>query len=265
MSAAAGAAHAAGEHTDMLHQVEMQLNYWGIPLFTDYDKYWNIMGLSISPRTMIMTWIAMALVLLFAWACTKNLNVRSPGKGQATFEMLWDFLGGQVYGNLGQKLGNAMLPIIVTFFIYIAFSNLLGLVPTLSSPTADKNTTFGLALIVVLLIHYHGIKANGVGGHVGHYFKPFKPFVILHLIEEVARPVTLAFRLYGNIFAGEVLIAVLLGLLSIGSYVFGGFIPSVIWLAFSTFVGFVQAFVFSMLTIAYVSQFAAHDEAADHH
>ncbi|SHK51363.1 F0F1 ATP synthase subunit A [Desulforamulus aeronauticus] len=264
MSAAAGAAQAAGEHHDMLHAVELELNYWGIPLFTDYDKYWNIMGLSISPRTMIMTWIAMALVLLFAWFCTRNLNIRRPGKAQSTFELLWQFLGEQVFNNLGNKLGAAMMPIIVTFFIYIAFSNLLGLIPTLSSPTADKNTTFGLALIVVLLIHFHGLKANGVGGHIGHYFQPFKPFVVIHLIEEIARPVTLAFRLYGNIFAGEVLIAVLLGLININAYVFGGFIPSVIWLAFSVFVGMVQAFVFSMLTIAYVSQFAAHHDA-DHH
>ena len=263
MSAAAGAAHAAAEHHDMLHEVDLALNFWNIPLFTEYDKYWNVMGLSISPRTMIMTWVAMALVLLFAWFCTRNLNVRSPGKAQSTFEMLWQFLGDQVFGNLGHKLGSAMMPIIVTFFIYIAFSNLLGLIPTMSSPTADKNTTMGLALIVVLLIHYHGLKANGLGGHVGHYFQPFKVFVVIHIIEEIARPVTLAFRLYGNIFAGEVLIAVLLGLISINAYVFGGFIPSVIWLAFSTFVGFVQAFVFSMLTIAYVSQFAAHE--ADHH
>ncbi|AQS60380.1 F0F1 ATP synthase subunit A [Desulforamulus ferrireducens] len=264
MSAAAGVAHAAEEHHDMLHAVEMDLNIWNIPLFTDYDKYWNFMGLSLSPRTLIMTWIVMALVLLFAWACTRNMDLRRPGKLQATFELLWEFLGGQVFSNLGSKLGAAMMPIIVTFFIYIAFSNLLGLIPSLSSPTADKNTTFGLALIVVLLIHYHGLKANGLGGHIGHYFQPFKVFVVIHLIEEIARPVTLAFRLYGNIFAGEVLIAVLLGLININAYVFGGFIPSVIWLAFSVFVGFVQAFVFSMLTIAYVAQFAAHHEA-DHH
>lgn len=257
MSSAAGAAAAAGESKDMLHAVEQSLNFWNIPLFTEYDKYWNFMGLSISPRTMIMTWITMAVVLLFAWVCTRNLNVRSPGKGQATFETLWEFLGSQVLNNVGHKRGAALVPLIVTFFTFIAFANLLGLIPTFSSPTADKNTTFGLAFIVVFLVHYYAIKYNGIGGHISHYFQPFKIFVIMHLIEEVAKPVTLAFRLYGNIFAGEVLIAVLLGLLSISSYMFGGFIPSVIWLGFSVFVGFVQAFVFSMLTIAYVSQVAA--------
>lgn len=264
MSAAAGAAQAAAEHHDMLHEVEEALNFWHLPEFTDTANFWHIAGLSISPRTMIMTWVTMAIVLLFAWACTRNLSLKSPRKSQATFEVLWEFLGGQVFANLGHKLGSAMMPIIVTFFIYIAFANLLGLIPTLNSPTADKNTTFGLALIVVLLLHIEGIKANGIGGHIGHYFQPFKVFVVMHLIEEIARPVTLAFRLYGNIFAGEVLVAVLLGLLQIHTYVFGGFIPSVIWLGFSTFVGFVQAFVFSMLTIAYLSQFAAHHEA-DHH
>ncbi|WP_003542765.1 F0F1 ATP synthase subunit A [Desulfotomaculum nigrificans] len=252
------AAAAAGHH-DMLHEVEVALNYWGLPLFTEYDKYWHVFGLSISPRTMIMTWLTMALVLLFAWYCTRKLDVRKPGKAQALFELLWDFLGEQVYANLGHKKGAPMVTIVLTFFIFILFANLLGLVPTLNSPTADKNTTFGLALIVVFLIHYFGIKFTGVGKHVGHYFQPFKPFVVLNLIEEVARPVTLAFRLYGNIFAGEVLIAVLLGLISINAYVFGGFLPSVIWLAFSVFVGCVQAFVFSMLTIAYVAQMAGDE------
>lgn len=263
MSAAAGAAQAA-EHSDMLHEMEVALNFWNIPLFTDYDKYWQIFGLSISPRTMIMTWVVMALVLLFAWYCTKEKNVRNPGRAQMFFEFLWDFLGGQVFGNLGNKLGQKIMPIIVTFFITILFSNLLGLIPSLASPTADKNTTFGLAFIVVILLHYYGIRSTGLASHIGHYFKPFKPFVFIHLIEEIARPITLGFRLYGNIFAGEVLIAVLLGLISAKYYFFGGFIPSVIWLGFSVFVGCVQAFVFTMLTIAYVSQFTAHEEADQH-
>ncbi|MCL5780987.1 MAG: F0F1 ATP synthase subunit A [Firmicutes bacterium] len=254
MYVAAGGAH--GAH-DMVHEVEMALNLWGIPLFTDYDKYWQIAGLSISPRTMIFTWITMALVLLFCWFCTRNLNIKSPGKAQSTFEMLWEFLGSQVLANMGHKRGAPLVSIVITFFIFIAFANLLGLVPSLTSPTADKNTTFGLAFIVVILIHYFAIKYNGLGGHIGHYFKPFKPFVVMHLVEEVAKPVTMAFRLYGNIFAGEMLIIVLLGLIHANTYIFGGFIPSVIWLAFSVFVGFVQAFVFCMLTIAYISQMAA--------
>lgn len=252
------AAAAAGHH-DMLHEVEVALNYWGLPLTEDFNKYWHVFGITISPRTMIMTWLTMALVLLFAWYCTRKLDVRKPSKAQSTFELLWDFLAEQVYTNLGPKKGAPMVTIVLTFFIFILFANLLGLIPTLNSPTADKNTTFGLAFIVVILIHYFGVKYTGLGKHIGHYFQPFKPFVILNLVEEVARPVTLAFRLYGNIYAGEVLIAVLLGLISLSAYVFGGFIPSVIWLAFSVFVGCVQAFVFSMLTIAYVSQMAGDE------
>lgn len=248
---------AAEGHHDMLHHVEEQLNFWNIPLFTDYDKYWQVFGLSISPRTMIMTWIAMALVLLFAWACTRKLDVRKPGKGQVLYELLYDFMGGQVLANMGHKRGAPLVNIVFTFFITIIFMNLLGLIPSLASPTADKNTTFGLAFIVVFLIHFYAIKYNGIGGHIKHYFQPYKVFVILHLVEEIAKPVTMAFRLYGNIFAGEVLIAVLLGLIPASAYLFGAFIPSVIWLGFSVFVGFVQAFVFCMLTIAYISQMAA--------
>jgi F-type H+-transporting ATPase subunit a len=81
----------------------------------------------------------------------------------------------------------------------------------------------------------------------------------LTIIEELAKPVTLAFRLYGNIFAGEMLIMVLLGLLGGRIHVFGGFIASVGWLGFSIFVGFIQTFIFTMLSIAYVSSVVAED------
>jgi len=85
-------------------------------------------------------------------------------------------------------------------------------------------------------------------------------FLPINIIEDFAKPVTLTFRLYGNIYGGEVLIAVLLGLLGGWTHVFGGFIASVVWLAFSIFVGLIQAFIFTMLSIAYVGQ-----AVADHH
>ncbi|WP_066633990.1 F0F1 ATP synthase subunit A [Desulfolucanica intricata] len=235
-----------------LHHVEQELDVWGL-----LGKTWDLGGslgpipLELNVKTLLMTWITMLLVILFLMAATRNLSLRKPGKLQVVVELLHDFLKGLAFDNIGARKAAPLMALILTLFIYLLFSNLWGLVPTMSSSTADLNTTIGMALIVFLLLWYQGFKYKG-GGHLKHFIKPFPVFLPINLVEEVARPVTLAFRLYGNIYAGEVLIAVLLGLLG-----FGSFLPSVIWLAFSIFVGFIQAFIFTMLTIAYVSSVVA--------
>jgi F-type H+-transporting ATPase subunit a len=174
-------------------------------------------------------------------------------------EMMFEGIRGLVNDNMDPKKGAALLSIVVTYFIFILFSNLLGLIPTLSSPTADYNTTLALALCTFALIYFFGIKYKGLG-YFKHYIQPYVFFLPITIIEDFSKPITLTFRLYGNIYGGEVLMAVLLGLLGGWIHVFGGFIASVVWLAFSIFVGFIQAFIFTMLSIAYVSQ-----AVADHH
>ncbi|MGL6017011.1 MAG: F0F1 ATP synthase subunit A, partial [Selenomonadaceae bacterium] len=116
------------------------------------------------------------------------------------------------------------------------------------------NTTLGLALLVVVMLHVLGLYFKGMG-YIKHFFQPVAPFVIINMIEEVAKPITLAFRLFGNILAGEILIIILLKLMPIWMPV-----PSVIWLAFSIFVGGVQAFIFTMLSMAYLANGVKHDD-----
>jgi F-type H+-transporting ATPase subunit a len=235
-----------------LEEVEHELNFWGWP----HDKWDLIVGnthLAFNPKTLIMTWITMILVALFAVAATRSMNLRKPKGAQNIMEMLWEFIKGLVNDNLDPKKGASLLPIVVTYFIFILFSNLIGLIPTLSSPTADYNTTLGLALCTFFLIYIYGIRYKGLG-YFKHYLSPFAFFLPINIIEDFSKPITLTFRLYGNIYGGEVLIAVLLGMLGGWIHVFGGFIASVVWLAFSIFVGFIQAFIFTMLSIAYVSQ-----------
>jgi F-type H+-transporting ATPase subunit a len=238
-----------------LEEVEHQLNVWGWP----HDKWDLVVGnttLVFNPKTLILTWITMALVALFAIAATRNMNLRKPRGAQNILEALWEFIRGLVNDNIDPKKGASLLPIVVTYFIFILFSNLIGLVPTMSSPTADYNTTLGLALCTFFLIYIYGIRYKGLG-YFKHYFKPFAFFLPINIIEDFSKPITLTFRLYGNIYGGEVLIAVLLGMLGGWIHVFGGFIASVVWLAFSIFVGFIQAFIFTMLSIAYVGQAVA--------
>lgn len=96
-----------------------------------------------------------------------------------------------------------------------------------------------------------------VFNYIKHFFQPVAPFVIINLIEEIAKPITLAFRLFGNILAGEILIIILLLLVPIWMPV-----PSVVWLAFSLFIGAVQAFIFTMLSMSYLANAMKDD---DHH
>ncbi len=236
-----------------LHEVEHQLNFWHWPANGSWEMFLGNYHLTFNPRTLIMTWITMVLVILFGWAATRAMSMRKPKGAQNILEMVWEFIRGLVNENMDPKKGAALLGIVVTYLIFILFSNLIGLVPTLSSPTADYNTTLGLALCTFAIIYIFGIRYKGLG-YFKHYIKPFVFFLPINIIEDFAKPITLTFRLYGNIYGGEVLIAVLLGLLGGWAHVFGGFIASVVWLAFSIFVGCIQAFIFTMLSIAYVGQ-----------
>ncbi|ANE46661.1 ATP synthase F0 subunit A [Paenibacillus swuensis] len=124
------------------------------------------------------------------------------------------------------------------------------------SPTADASVAMGLSLIVFLLVHYLGMTRN-TKSYFKHYLEPFPVFLPIHLVEKVANLLTLGMRLFGNLFAGEVLIATLLGA---GIY---GIPALVVWQGFSVFVGSIQAFVFVMLTMVYLAQsLESHD---DHH
>lgn len=210
--------------------------------------------IELNIKTLVMTWIVMVIVALVGYIATRNLSLDKPGRLQVCIESIYEFLKGLIYDNItSEKRAASMVTFIVSLFTFLWISNLLGLVPTMMSPTADINTTFGLALMVFFMTQVLGFKDKGLK-HLKHFVEPFPFFLPLVIVEELAKPITLAFRLFGNIYAGEVLIAVLLGMIPLIPTLLGGFTASVIWLAFSIFVGTVQAFIFSMLTIAYTSQ-----------
>lgn len=239
-----------------LEQVHERLNVWGFPHEPLHLGEIGNFPIDINLKTLIMTWITMTLVIVFLVKATRGLSLHKPGKLQVVVEMMYDFLKGLAFENIDTKKAAPLLSLILSIFSYLLFCNLLGLVPTMMSPTADINTTIGMALMVFVLLWIQGLKYKGLG-HFKHFVTPYALFLPINILEELAKPVTLAFRLYGNIYAGEVLIAVLLGMIGINAFLFGGFIPSVIWLLFSIFVSCIQAFIFTMLTIAYTSQVVA--------
>lgn len=251
MPAAAVSQEASKSMMDIVHD---NLNVWGFP----HDAV-NFGFGAMNLKTLVMTWIVMGLVIIFTVAATRNMSLKRPSKLQLSIEEMYLFLKGLAFENLGPQKAAGLMCLLFSIFIFLLFSNLWGLIPTMMSPTADVNTTLGMALMVFILIQVLGIYYRR-GGYIKHFFEPFVFFLPITIVEELSKPLTLAFRLYGNIYAGEMLIVVLLGLIPLTATIFGGFLASVAWYSFSVFISCIQAFIFTMLTIAYIGQITSgHD------
>jgi F-type H+-transporting ATPase subunit a len=188
---------------------------------------------------------------------------------QNFLEWVMDFVKGIVSSTMDWQTGGRFLILGMTLFMYIFVANMLGLPFSIvyngdtywKSPTADPLVTLSLAGMVVLLSHYYGIKMRGFKGYAKTFFSPMAFLFPLKIIEEFANTLTLGLRLYGNIFAGEILLG-LLGKLMLSSSVLGligGAIGMLIWQGFSIFVGSIQAFIFTMLTMVYLSHKVSED------
>ena len=210
----------------------------------------------VNMQTMYMTWVTMAIVLaLFLLVCRNPKMV--PSGLQNAMEIILDFLNGLMEDNLGTKGRKFMAPLIVTLFMFILVSNELGiLLPQVgvhwTSPTNDINTCFALSLLIAVTAYAVGVMKQGIG-HFKHFISPSPAFLPLHLLDALTKPLTMALRLFGNILAGEILLIVL--------YQLSPWIIPELWVMFSLFIGFVQAFIFTILSLgSYALAFASHDE-----
>ncbi|MDQ6781155.1 MAG: F0F1 ATP synthase subunit A, partial [Candidatus Eremiobacteraeota bacterium] len=207
--------------------------------------------------TIIITWIAMGLALLLVGVLAATHPVTVVSKRYSMMELIVSALSELTTGILG-KNGAPFVPYVISIFVFILLLNEIGLFPFIGkSPTADLNTTAALAVTTILLIQFVGIARHGLGYYKHLFIKPWYLGLIMlpiNIIDELARPVTLAMRLFGNIFAGEVLLVVAsamilahLGFLSDLARAF----PLGIF-AFNLIIGVIQALVFTLLTIAYL-------------
>ncbi len=236
---------------------------------------WHVGPFTLHGKTLVMTWISMIAILIFAYFATRKATSGRPKGSQNILEWVFEFIRNLISETMDWKKGRSLLTYLVTLIMFIFFSNMLGLFPnitfgllnhvqtlqlgeifhgpTLASPTADVNTTLGLAVLTWILFVSYGIVFQKAK-YFKHFLDPMPPFIIIHLIELVTKPLTLGMRLFGNIFAGEILIKVILGFIPITALFLGGFLLNTVWLAFSVFVGAIQSFVFTVLTLAYVAQ-----------
>jgi len=219
--------------------------------------------------TILTTWLAMALaLLLLGWVGSSYRSPRA-GRTQTVFEGIIDYIADTVHGSLG-KNGEPFVPFFIALFIFLFLLNQFGIFPFKAlglpfggSPTADLNTTVPYALVIFFMIWFTAIRQKGIGAF-GHLFNPLA-LAPINILEELVRPVTLAARLFFNIFVGELLYIIIASIttakVSIGAFNLSlavAVLPFFIQF-FNFFVGTVQAFVFTLLGIVYLSLATAED------
>jgi F-type H+-transporting ATPase subunit a len=230
---------------------------------------WPLVG-TVHADTILTTWLAMIVTLLFlAWI---GNSYRSPqvNKRQTVFEGIITYIADLVHGTLG-RAGEPFVPFFIALFIYLFVLNQFGLFPFKEfglpfggSPTADLNTTLPYALMIFFMIQYFGIRKFGIR-YFGHLAKPFWPLLPINTLEELARPATLAARLFFNIFVGEILFVIIVSIINakvmlgpVNLSIAVSILPFFIQF-FNFFVGTIQAFLFTLLGIVYLSLALADD------
>lgn len=193
-----------------------------------------------------MTWIVMVSLILFGFLATRKIEF-IPNPFQVVAEFLVSGFYGLTKDALDEKMAPRYFPVICALFMFLLLSNWIGIIPKLYEPTKDLNTTLGLGLMGFFIAHHAGIKAKGFRKYAMEYFQPIFFMAPLNVIGEIAKVVSISFRLYGNIMGGSIIILV------VSHLVYSLIIPPLLSCFFGLFVGTVQAFVFTMLTLVYIS------------
>ena len=208
----------------------------------------NLFGLSLvfNIETILMTWIVLAALITFGFLATKKLDFL-PNPFQVVGELLVTAFYDLTKDALDEDMGRKYFPIICSLFMFLVLCNWLGIIPKLSEPTKDLNTPLGLGIMGFLIAHYAGIKTKGFKQYLKEYCEPIFFMAPLNVIGELAKVVSISFRLYGNIMGGAIIILV------VSHLVYSLIFPPFLVLFFGLFVGSIQAFVFTMLTLVYIS------------
>lgn len=195
--------------------------------------------------TATMCYSLVLSVLLIALAIViRILMSRRLSGWQVAAEFLMEHLEA-ILGDMSGGDPRPYTPLVLTLAVFIGAANLLGLLPGLRAPTADLSTTAALAVVVFLAVPFYGIRARGVRGYLRHYLRPSPLLLPVEVITEFSRTLALAVRLFGNVMSEELVIAVLLSI--------AGLLMPVPMMLLAVLTGVVQAYIFSVLTMVYLS------------
>ncbi|MBE3594955.1 MAG: F0F1 ATP synthase subunit A [Candidatus Carbobacillus altaicus] len=222
----------------------------------------KVFGLHLNLSTALMDIVTAAIVLVIAILGTRRLTTGVPTGWQNFMEWLVEFVQGIIGGTMQEGLGRKFLPLGVTLIMFIFVANMLGLPFALvindtlwwKSPTADPHVTLTLAIAVLIIAHVYSIRENGFGGYLKTYLHPYSWLLPINIVEQFSNTLTHGMRLFGNIYAGEVLLSMLASTVKVG--VWAAFLAApflMIWQGFSIFVGAIQSFVFVTLAMVYIA------------
>ena len=242
------------------HHVEKEVEFLGRTWTFNMDTIWT-------------TLIAGAIVILLGFwarrALTKDADDHVPSKIQILWEAIVGEVNRQVLDNLG-RVHPFVVPLATALFFFILIANWMELIPSqlneetghlLPAPTADTNLTYALAAVTIVSVWIYGIRQKGTKGYFKHFLEPYPVLLPLNILEELTKPITLALRLFGNIFAGGIMLA-LIGLIP----AFAMWAPNLLWKLFDMFIGGIQAFIFALLTVLYFGMAGAgHDDHEEKH
>lgn len=208
----------------------------------------------LPPHLVMVILVALGLLLFSLWF-RRRLSVEAPGGMQQGFEVTFDAIQGLMKDIIGQDY-RRYFPLLGSLFIFILVCNLIGQIPGFMSPTANFNLPLGLAVMSFLYYNYHGVRANGPLKYLAHFAGPvmfLAPLIFfIEIVSHCARMFSLSVRLFGNLFAEELVTSSLATIFP--------FLTTLPTVALGLFASLIQAFVFIMLNMVYIGEAVAHNE-----
>ena len=246
----------------------MEVNISGAKIFYTFPFEFPILGKFQITETLVVSWIVMILITGLCIFLTRDLKVENISKRQALAEFIVEKANNFVLGNMSEKF-RYMIPFVAALFATSVVSNLISLIG-LRSPTAELSTEAAWAVIVFIMITKEKIKAGGIGGYLLGFTQPIPVMTPFNILSELATPISMACRHFGNILSGVVINALIYGALAVASSALLGLIPGIVGdvlakipildvgvpavlsVYFDWFSGCMQAFIFCMLTTMYI-------------
>ncbi|MBI9032573.1 F0F1 ATP synthase subunit A [bacterium] len=230
-----------------LEHIKEHLPWGSTSVYLFFHKFLGD-GKTINAIRMIRMMFIVDLILIILALMVRRKIQFKPGKLQVATEWIYDSFEGLVGESLGKE-NKHFTPYLLTLFLFIWISNMIGLVPIpgISEPTRNLNVTIGLGIIAIIVVQYNAIKKKGLWTHLKSFAEPMFFLAPLNIIGELSKVVSIAFRLFGNIMGGAIIILVVSELVR---YIM---VPIVLSGFFGLFAGSVQAFVFTMLAMSYLA------------
>jgi len=202
--------------------------------------------ITVNLEVIVMTWIVFAVLILFGFFASRKKDLL-PRPLQVMGELIVSTFYQLTEDALDKEMAKKYSPLVCALFMFLLLSNWLGIIPHLEEPTKDLNTPLSLGLMGFAIAHYAGIRSKGFKAYAKEYFQPMFFMMPLNLIGELSKIISISFRLFGNVMGGSIIILV------VSHLTYSVVLPPFLNAFFGFFVGTIQAFVFTMLTLVYIS------------